>query len=250
MAGGRGRRKPHGAGTQGPALGPATGPLILTPPGGTPVVEFAAEPTGPAGPTGHEGTVVPSQRPPSQRHRRQSLTFAALCAVVLLAGLLALGHWLRWWTFGEPADEAAGVPCPAQTVVAPPEVSVRVVNGTDRAGLARSMAGELRARGFRVPAVSNDASGRRVTGVAVVRHGPSGLLAARSVAAQFAPDGVVLEDDGRDTDAVDVVIGQAYRAMVARDLGIAAATPPVAPDDCVPVSLRPEPSAAPTPGSL
>ena len=119
--------------------------------------------------------VLPARRDPqARRRRRQAWTFVTLVSLVLVAGLVSLGHAMRWWTVGGEQVRSVRVPCPAETAEDPQDVTLGVYNATKRFGLARSVARELQARGFRVDTITNDDSGRPVAAAAVVRHGPYG----------------------------------------------------------------------------
>jgi hypothetical protein len=188
--------------------------------------------------------VLPAGRDPkSRRRRRQAWTFVTLVSLVLVVGIVSLGHAMRWWTVGGEHVRAVRVPCPAETAEDPEDVTLGVYNATPRFGLARSVARELQARGFRVNTITNDDSGRPVTAAALVRHGPYGRLAARSVAAQVVGP-VTIENDGRGTDTVDLVLGTAYRAMVPRPQASQAIAPVPTPVGCRRVTDAPVDAAA------
>lgn len=170
-----------------------------------------------------------------RRRRRQAWTFAVLVTTVLVIGVAASGHWLRWWTIGNETSRAQATPCPQQRAIDPVLVTVNVYNATARVGLARGVAAELQARGFRVATITNDRSGQVVTGVAVVRHGAVGRLAAQTVAAQLVGQFTVV-DDGRGDRTVDLVIGPAYAALKPRPEASKAIAPIPTPEGCVPVT--------------
>lgn len=192
------------------------------------------------------GDVLPAVRDPqARRRRRQAWTFGTLVSLVLVTGAVSLGHAMRWWTIGGEPVRSVRVPCPAETAEDPEDVAVNVYNATNRFGLARSVARELQGRGFRVTTITNDDSGRPVAAAAVVRHGPYGKLAARSVAAQVAGP-VTIESDGRGTDSVDLVLGTAYRAMVPRPQASQAIAPVPTPIGCRRVTAPPAAAATTT----
>lgn len=167
-----------------------------------------------------------------RRRRRQGWTFVAILCLVLGVGLLATGHWMRWWTVGEGAKPAARPACPEQTTTSPRNVTVNVYNGTDRFGLARAVAVELQARGFRVATITNDTSGRPVSGVAAIRHGPISRVAAQTVSQQLTGQ-ITFEDDGRASRTVDLVLGPGYRALKPRPEASKAIAPVPTPSGCV-----------------
>jgi hypothetical protein len=188
-----------------------------------------------------------------RRRRRQATSFAVLVLLVLGIGVGAAGVYQGWWQwpFGreEPAaaPEPTPTPCPTPEVTAaqPADVSVTVLNGTGERGLAARVSGELEDRGYVVADIGNTQS--EVTDIAQVRHGPEGLTAARSVAAQV--DGSVLVDDGRTGGAVDLALGAGYTAL--RPLEVVTPllepAPAESPAGCVPASAPPQGTTEPSP---
>ena len=188
-------------------------------------------------------TIVPSHEDRLRsRRRRQTLTFAGLFTVVLLVAVGALGSWLQWWTIGSPTHTR--VACPVQTVSPPGATPVHVLNASERHGLAKAVAGELRRRGFRVLDVGNASGSSKVSQPVLVRFGAGDEVRARTVARQF-PGTVRLapEKQARPGHAVDVVIGTKYKAMVERAKAAAAIEPAPEPRGCV---TRAEPAAPAT----
>ena len=132
--------------------------------------------------------------------------------------VLALAALVVWWnvfdTEGEiQAEEAEAC---ASASAAPPSldpttVSVRVLNATDTAGLAQTVAASLQERGFVVDEIANDPTEREVTGVGELRYGPRGREAAGFVALFVPGAGEFL--DTRATAQVDVVIGPEFGTL-------------------------------------
>ena len=132
--------------------------------------------------------------------------------------VLALAALVVWWnvfdTEGElQAEEAEAC---ASASAAPPSldpttVSLRVLNATDTAGLAQTVAASLQERGFVVDEVANDPTEREVTGVGELRHGPRGNEAAAYVALHLPGAGDFL--DTRATATVDFVIGPDFAGL-------------------------------------
>jgi len=157
---------------------------------------------------------------------------ALLLVVVTLAAIVAASWW--GWTRTEARPQAVhatptpSCPAPAPEAAPPGEVKVNVYNAADRRGLAARVAGELDRRGFRVKDVDNDPAGRAVTAVAEVRHGPAGVAAARTVAAE-AGLGTVTVADQRRGAVVDLVVGTAFVRLVDRAAAAAALSPPPPP---------------------
>ena len=104
------------------------------------------------------------------------------------------------------------VPLPPRFDPLPGEITLNVYNTTFRTGLASVVAKQLVGRGFVVKDVSNDPQKTLQMGTALIRHGEEGDLAAK-VVAQHLPQATLLKDD-RSGTGVDVVIGNAYTALV------------------------------------
>lgn len=126
--------------------------------------------------------------------------------------VLALAAAGVWWNVlqKDKAQKAAEAQVCASAQKAPPSLdpttlSVRVLNATDRGGLAQQVAGELQNRGFTVAEIGNDDTDREVAGPGEVRYGPRGADAAAFVAL-FLP-GAGEYPDTRATAQVDLVIG-------------------------------------------
>lgn len=212
---------------------------------------------------------VPSSGPrPSNRHRRrQSPVVAVVLVVVGMVILFGAGYGLSRIIQGASSDGGssdAGAsssasasaaspepqPCVTVTVTpgaglpSPAQVTANVYNATDRAGLAASTAEELQVRGFVVGDIDNDPLSKTITGVAEIRHGPSGESAARLMA--FYLPGAELVDDGRQDATIDVAIGAAFTAVAPQsevDAALAAPSPSPSGPGCSPTAV---PSASAT----
>ena len=207
---------------------------------------------------------VPSGGPrPSARHRRQQSPVVAIVLVVIgMVILFGAGYGLSRIIQGSGSSDAGGAsestgaassssapePEPCVTVTVTPgaglpsaaQVTSNVYNATDRAGLAASTAEELQVRGFLIGVVDNDPLAKTITGVAEIRHGPSGEQAARLMA--FYLPGAELVDDGRKDATIDTVLGAAYTTVAPQsevDAALAAPSPSPSGPGC-------SPSAAPT----
>lgn len=145
---------------------------------------------------------------PAVRARSGRRPLAPLIFLLVLA-LISVGVW--WNVFRADADRRAEQDAACAEAEAAPQaldpatVSVRVYNASDQAGLAKAVADDLGARGFTIAEYANDPSGQEVTGVGVVRHGPSGKGTAAFVAL-YLP-GAELQQDIRATRQVDLVLG-------------------------------------------
>jgi hypothetical protein len=105
-----------------------------------------------------------------------------------------------------PPEAAA----PADSPTVPPaSITVDVLNGTATTGLAATVADQLRAQGFLVGTVGNEAG---TVNQSVVRHGPNVADQARTVAA--AVPGAVLQPSDAIGDTVQLVIGPGYSTVI------------------------------------
>ena len=127
----------------------------------------------------------------------------------------------------EIAEEAEA--CASGSEAAPPTgldpaaINLRVFNATDTAGLAQAVATALQERGFVIDEVANDSSGREVTGVGELRHGPRGADSAEYVRLFVPGSGDYL--DTRATAQVDVVVGPEFSTLASADEVAAALAP-------------------------
>jgi hypothetical protein len=166
----------------------------------------------------------PPVRPRSGRRPLPPLIF------LLVLALAALGVW--WNVLRTEKQEAAEQTQACQSVAeaAPPTaldpagINLRVLNATDTSGLAQTVATALQERGFVVDEIANDSSGREVTGVGELRHGPRGAEAAEYVRL-FVPNAGDYPDT-RATAQVDVVIGPEFTTLASPDEVAAALAPP------------------------
>jgi LCP family protein required for cell wall assembly len=141
----------------------------------------------------------------------------------------------------ETSDPAAGAegtaetPGPEALTVPPGEITLDVLNGTGVTGLAATVADQLRAGGFAVGSVGNEAGTVNQT---VVRHGPGMEEQARTVAA--AVPGAVLQPSDAIGEAVQLVLGPGFASVVPVEVG-AAAPQSAAAEPTQPATPSPEP---------
>lgn len=202
-----------------------------------------------APPAGPDGASAPPDAPPRVRYRRRRRLHAGVFAVAVLlvlglgaaAGASVAGLW-QWPGQGsaDGSPEPAECPQPTAPAASVEQSEINVYNSTDRRGLAAGVAQGLRSRGFPVLAVDNDPLDAGVQEPAQVRHGPQGLQAARTVAAQV--DGAVLVDDGRTGAAVDLVLGAGYRQLRGPAQAAEQLQPEPLPAGCTPAPPPSEPT--------
>lgn len=206
---------------------------------------------------------VPSNGPrPSSRHRRrQSPVVGIVLVIVGMVVLFAAGYGLsRIIQGGSSSDSSSSsssasasgettAPEPCVTVTVTPgaglpsaaQVTTNVYNATDRTGLAAATAEELGVRGFIIGKIDNDPLSKTITGVAEIRHGPSGESAAQLMA--FYLPGALLVNDGRKDATIDTVLGAAYTEVAAQSAVDAALASP-SPSPSGPGCPKPTPSAS------
>ncbi len=171
-----------------------------------------------------------------------------LPALVSLIALLALTG-IVWWRVinrdtpsdAQPSKQAQPHSCtsspvapPTKTLSAPATVTVRVLNSTDRRGIASKARASLLAAGFKVPDDAGNDRSVSITATAQIRYGKSGADAARLV--HFYFPGAQLSLRKKTTTAtVTVTLGNAYKsvasaravreAMAAKRVAIAPSAP-------------------------
>lgn len=91
------------------------------------------------------------------------------------------------------------------------DVKVNVFNATKKSGLASDTAKELSARDFVVMKVANDPADKRIKGIAEIRYGPKGQLAAELLLLHV-PGAEMVEDD-RTGKKIDLALGEGYEAL-------------------------------------
>lgn len=203
-------------------------------------------------------TEAQRQRALRRRHQRerQAVVFGALIAGLVLVGLGAAAVYSgvvsspfkRAFSTPTPTVEVSQpIPClPDGTLpVAYKDVSMRILNGTDQAGLANEVATAFKERGFTVTGTGNFTPRPLAATVRVVA-GPNGLAAAYTLAAQVVNARIAL--DGRADASVDLVVGKDFTALLDPSLVTLSPDKPMASQvGCVPLeTIVPKtPPAAP-----
>ena len=147
-----------------------------------------------------------------RRHLRQTITFLVALLGVLglgtVAGLMYTGRVA--WPFGGRVNVSTQL-CTPTSPLPPKKIHVRVYNGSNRSGLARTVAGQLKALGFVVQETGNDPLEAKVTTAVEIRFGDGGELAGKTASAYFAGK-IRQRRDDRTNDLVDVVLGPKLQA--------------------------------------
>ena len=170
----------------------------------------------------------PGVRRASSRPTRRPIP--ALVFLLVLA-LAALAVWFNVLSDEKKKDQARAAACSSAvaavpTAVDPATVTVNVLNASEVAGRAASVAESLRSRGFQIGLTENDRSGNEVTGVGELRFGPGKEELARFVALQLP--GATLRRDTRADATIDLAIGPGFAALASPEAVAAALVPPTA----------------------
>ncbi|MGP9681486.1 LytR C-terminal domain-containing protein [Brachybacterium sp. AOP3-A1-3] len=173
----------------------------------------------------------------TRRLRATQLGIFSLLALLLIGvGTYAVGQFRE--PVQEPGvigptsatEESTGLTCPEPGAVPlpPKSVTVTVLNGTGRGGLAGDITEQLAERGF---AVGDPGNTKKASGAATVVYGPKGYLAAESVRAQV-PDATLTLDE-REDETVDLLLGNGFSTLAEQKDATAALEKPVEiPEGC------------------
>ena len=152
---------------------------------------------------------------PPRRHRRHGRR--TLLVVLLVVASLAVAGWFGWQALrGDDTStvRSGNVPCVQPThppaPVAASAVKVRVLNGTNRAGLAHDVADQLRRRGFRIAGVGNAPHVAKT----VVQHADTDQAAGLTVAEQLR----AAELSAAKVRVVTLVIGRDFHGLAGKQL--------------------------------
>lgn len=198
------------------------------------------------------GDRYPRMRKPRGNRRRVLATTAAAAAL----GVLGWGSWQLLDVFsGSSSAVASGdksgdhcVPASAGSKDAkapdekkahpkPESITVNVLNATEKSGLAKSTAKELKKRGFKIGDVDNApaALDKKVKNSGLFLGAPGADTTARFEVLATQLKGSETKYDGRKGDDVDFVLGDAFKKLVQKKTAGKALT----------ALDRPEPSPTP-----
>ena len=190
-----------------------------------------------------------------RKHERQALVFGLLIAFLAVSGLAAAAVYTgavdapfdRGFSEEEVVrDQVAAQPClPDGTLPVPyQQITVKVLNATNRSGLAGQVSDALASRSFVISATETQEA--KLNDVRI-SFGTQGLASAYTLAAQFPTANLFY--DAREDASVDVALGESFTELVpAEELGLAADSPMASVDGCRSLdSLTPEPVVVPTP---
>ena len=170
------------------------------------------------------GTTYPRMRRPSNRRQ---VVLSAVAGVVVL-GVIGVGTAQLAGAFdGGGGHRAAAGRCPSPAVGAnaadttpvrlpkPFAVTVNVYNATNRPGLAKSTADELKKRGFTIGRIGNApaAFNNKLKGTAVLLGGPQAQGALKVLGTQLAAGSPLTDPKRTSGSNVDLIIGPAFGAL-------------------------------------
>ncbi|WP_328481038.1 LytR C-terminal domain-containing protein [Streptomyces sp. NBC_00377] len=129
------------------------------------------------------------------------------------------------------ASAVPTVPAAAGAVPKPAQITVNVFNATTRSGLAKTTADELRKRGFRIGEVGNAAKqyDKKVTGTGILLGPASSLNTSLPVLATQLTAAERRTDAARAGTAVDLIIGNGFKALTSPAASVKALTALAAP---------------------
>ncbi|WP_176737524.1 LytR C-terminal domain-containing protein [Micromonospora citrea] len=91
------------------------------------------------------------------------------------------------------------------------DVKINVLNGTEQAGLAKTVADDFRNRKFQVKKTADEK--KKIDDIAVLRYGPKGVGSAHLLRAYFLDEAGYEYDAKRTDDVVDVVLGSGFQQL-------------------------------------
>ncbi|MER7415681.1 LytR C-terminal domain-containing protein [Micromonospora peucetia] len=112
---------------------------------------------------------------------------------------------------GLAGDCPEGWPLADVTLRETKDVKINVLNGTDRIGLATSIADDFRNRKFQVKKAGDEK--KQIDDIAVLRYGPKGVGSAHLLRAYFLDNAEYEYDAKRTDDVVDVVLGSGFQQL-------------------------------------
>jgi LytR cell envelope-related transcriptional attenuator len=93
-------------------------------------------------------------------------------------------------------------------------VTINVLNGTSRVGLAEQVAGDFKNRGFNIKKTETAPDNQKTDQIAEINYGPEAVGAASLVSAYFLVDEAKMNFDIKRTGAeVDVVLGTRFQQL-------------------------------------
>ncbi|MFJ1809094.1 MULTISPECIES: LytR C-terminal domain-containing protein [unclassified Streptomyces] len=134
-------------------------------------------------------------------------------------------------TKASPAASASVAAAAAGAVPKPAQITVNVFNATTRSGLAKTTADELKKRGFKIGEVGNAAKqyDKKVTGTGILLGPAASLNTSLPVLATQLTAAERRTDAARTGAAVDLIIGNGFKALTSQAASVKALTALAAP---------------------
>jgi hypothetical protein len=150
-----------------------------------------------------------------KRKTKFAFSVGTFITVFLLIIYFILAFLFAGNTTNFSSQSAYPPPCIDHDVLpaTPNEVSMRVLNGTSKAGLANAVADALSLRGFSIIETDN---ADMVVGDTQIRFGANATASAYTVAGNFNEPTIILDD--RTDGLIDIVIGRTFDDLVEQDL--------------------------------
>ncbi|MEW2463419.1 LytR C-terminal domain-containing protein [Streptomyces sp. NPDC046994] len=185
------------------------------------------------------GDKYPRMRRPRHRGRIVFAVVASVAAVGLIGwGTLQLinvfsGNGGNMSASGAKAHcaKAETTPAALKALPAPAQITVNVLNATPRSGLAKQTADELKKRGFRIGDVGNatEEFDKKVKGVALLLGPKTAVDTSLTVLGVQLPAAERRTDASRTGPAVDLILGDGFKALTSKpdaDKALTALTSP------------------------
>ncbi|WP_310433804.1 LytR C-terminal domain-containing protein [Streptomyces sp. 3330] len=129
-------------------------------------------------------------------------------------------------TKASPAASASAAALASGTAPKPAQITVNVFNATTRSGLAKTTADELRKRGFKIGEVGNADKlyDKKVTGTGILLGPAASLNTSLPVLATQLTTAERRTDAARKGTAVDLIIGNQFKALTSPTASVKALT--------------------------
>ncbi|MFT8356554.1 LytR C-terminal domain-containing protein [Bifidobacterium aquikefiri] len=150
--------------------------------------------------------------------RRQKLVFTITVVVLVVAMVFSLlfalgdlGKTVKQSVANKP-NYGVAVPCAPSnsTYVNHPNVTIRVLNGTDKSGLGTAVMEALNNDGFSTQGAADFPSSHEFTRTEI-RFGKNGIANAYTVSTEFSD--AILRMDDRSDKLVDVIVGSTFNNL-------------------------------------
>lgn len=142
-----------------------------------------------------------------------AIAFLAVCLVLSLIVFFGFGGKKAATTAAAQPNYGVQVPCPVAgedgvaKAMATNTITVRVLNGTAKSGIASAVSEALQLRGFSMQTPSNY-PGNEVVKRTTIYFGTNTINQAYTLAAQF--NDAILQMDDRQDKLIDVVVGSTF----------------------------------------